>query len=314
VLRDGGLHPLQQVINELRRDRGDIIRDLSAAEGRAFVDALLDSQPNRLDERLRETLYRQTQGHPLFTLELLRDMQERGDLVWDEDAGWIARTTLDWETLPARVEGVIGERISRLSPEMQELLQIASVVGEEFPAELLAQVTGREPAALARLLGQELDRTHRLLHAAGIRHDGQRRLSIYRFRHILIQRYLYQQLDEAERAYRHEAVAGALEALHGPDAARLAASVLARHFAAAEQPHRAAPYWREAGDQAWRAAAIAEAARYYQAALNALPEDDEAGRAAPLRQLRNCHRFTTRLDEPMSHPAAAFERGPPPAD
>jgi len=307
VLRDGGRHPLQQVINELRRDRGDIIRDLSAAEGRAFVDALLDSQPNRLDERFRETLYRQTQGHPLFTLELLRDMQERGDLVWDEDAGWIARTTLDWETLPARVEGVIGERIARLSPEMQELLQIASVVGEEFPAELLAQVTGREPAALARLLGQELDRTHRLLHAAGIRHDGQRRFSTYRFRHILIQRYLYQQLDEAERAYRHEAVAGALEALHGHDAARLAASALARHFAAAEQPHRAAPYWREAGDQAWRAAAIAEATQYYRSALDAWPEADEAERAALLRQLGNCHWFSSRLDEAMSHLETAFE-------
>ncbi|MBV7326908.1 hypothetical protein KFU94_01340 [Chloroflexi bacterium TSY] len=39
----------------------------------------------------------------------------------------------------------------------------------------------------------------------GLHREGGRRLSRYRFRHILIQRYLYHQLDEMERAYQHEA-------------------------------------------------------------------------------------------------------------
>jgi len=38
------------------------------AEGRQFVEALLDSEPNQLGAGFRETLYRQTRGQPLFTI------------------------------------------------------------------------------------------------------------------------------------------------------------------------------------------------------------------------------------------------------
>lgn len=40
-------------------------------------------------------------------------------------------------------------------------------------------------------------------------------LSHYRFRHILFQRYLYNNLDEVERNYLHEAVGKELEGLYG---------------------------------------------------------------------------------------------------
>ena len=54
----------------------------------SFVDALLDTEPNSLDEGFRQALIQHTDGHALFTAELLRAMQERGDLVRDAgDAG-----------------------------------------------------------------------------------------------------------------------------------------------------------------------------------------------------------------------------------
>ena len=43
--------------------------------------------------------------------------------------------------------------------------------------------------------------------------DGQR-LSRYRFRHALFQRYLYNSLDAVERAHLHAAVGNTLESLH----------------------------------------------------------------------------------------------------
>ena len=81
---------MEPVVNELQRDFGDIVLDLDqadAAAGRELLEAILDSEPNRLGETFRETLYRHTGGHPLFTLELLRGMRERGDLVQDASAG-----------------------------------------------------------------------------------------------------------------------------------------------------------------------------------------------------------------------------------
>ncbi|NIN69727.1 MAG: hypothetical protein GTO63_34595, partial [Anaerolineae bacterium] len=62
--------------------------DLNQAEARRFLEEYLDTEANRLSAGFRETLYRQTRGNPLFTVELLRDMQERGDLVRDKKGRW----------------------------------------------------------------------------------------------------------------------------------------------------------------------------------------------------------------------------------
>jgi predicted ATPase len=124
-------HPLEPVVNELQREFGDVTVNVDQAERRDFVKALLDSEPNRLGPSFRQMLYRQTHGHPLFTIELLRGMQERGDLVRDPKGHWAEGPALEWETLPARVEAAIGERIGRLAQPLRAALRVASVEGEE---------------------------------------------------------------------------------------------------------------------------------------------------------------------------------------
>ena len=62
---------------------------------RAFVDAYLDTEPNDFGEEFRRQLFARTAGHPLFTVELLRTMQERGQLVQDAAGRWVV-AALDW--------------------------------------------------------------------------------------------------------------------------------------------------------------------------------------------------------------------------
>jgi AAA ATPase domain/Bacterial transcriptional activator domain len=112
--RQGERHPLEPVLHELQRIHGEPAIDLSATQSRRFVDDLLDQQPNLLDESFRATLYRQTGGHALFTVELLRGMRERGDLSHDAAGRLVARPALDWDSLPPRVDAVIAERVGRL--------------------------------------------------------------------------------------------------------------------------------------------------------------------------------------------------------
>jgi DNA-binding SARP family transcriptional activator len=264
--RDGQRHPLEPVVNEFRRDFGDITVNLGEAESREFVDALLDSEPNRLGVDFRKMLYHQTRGHPLFTVELLRGMQERGDLVHDQEGRWVEGPALDWDTLPARVEAVIAERIGRLPQPLQGALRAASVEGEVFTAEVLAQVRSADGEEMVARLSGELDRRHRLVSARGIlRKDGQR-LSRYRFRHILFQRYLYGKLDQVERTHLHEAVGTALEDLHGEGAEEIAVQ-LARHFEAAGVLDKAAAYRLQAGNKAVRLSANEEAIAHFTQGL-----------------------------------------------
>jgi tetratricopeptide (TPR) repeat protein len=285
--RERERHSLERVVNEFQRDWGDIVLDLGRAEGRSLVEALIDSEPNNLDQSFRDTLYRQTAGHPLFTLELSRDMRERGALAKDTQARWIEQSQLDWTALPARVEGVISERLNRLERPLQELLQVASVEGEEFTAELVAQVLHIDEGDVVRRFSRDLDKTHQLVRAMGLKREGSIRLSRYRFEHILIQQYVYNTLDMTERVYFHEAIGYGIERMLG-DQASQAAIQLARHFEMAQLHAKAAVYLRLAGDQAMHSAALDSAIGYYQSALKQWPGDDQIGRIGLLRKLSEC--------------------------
>ena len=277
-------HPLRQIIHEFQRAFGEMQIDLSQAAGEAFVAALLAQEPHALTADFQTTLYQQTNGHPLFTLELLRDMQARGDLAKDEQGRWAAKSPIDWQRLPARVEGAIGERIRRLDGSQREILQMASVAGEQFSAELVAAALNLNGRFVQTQLSRELDKKHQLVQAVDVQQVGGVRLARYRFRHILIQRYLYDRLDEVEQVYQHEAVGDALAQLFANDTSPVAVE-LARHYATAVIPYKARRYLEQAGDQAKQAIAVDQAAHYYRSALTHTSADAVAETAVLQRKL-----------------------------
>jgi DNA-binding SARP family transcriptional activator/predicted ATPase len=272
-------HPLEPVVNEFQRDFGHITVNLGQAESRDFVEAFLDSEPNRLGVAFREMLYRQTGGHPLFTIELLRGLQERGDLTQDPEGRWVEGPALDWETLPARVEAVIAERIGRLAEPLQAALQVASVEGEVFTAEVVAPVLGTDERKMVQHLSSELDRRHHLVRAQAIEHLGARRVSRYRFRNYLFQKYLYDGLDEVERAYLHEDVGNVLEALYRDQASEIAAIApqLAWHFQEAGIAEKAIHYLHQAGERAVGLSAYQEAIAHLTTGLALLMTQPDSG-------------------------------------
>lgn len=237
-------HALPTILNELQREGGEAPVDLDRVEGRAFVDALLDAEPNCLGGGFRAALHRHTEGHALFTVELLRAMKEHGALVRNGRGEWVEGSAPAWEELPPRVEAVIAERIERLPLPLRGLLQAASVQGETFSLEVLARSlpAGSElgeaaEGRLAWLLGEQLGRRHGLLHAdlrPAFEPPGPPLLR-YRFTHALHQTYLYGSLDAAQRAWLHRQVGAALEAIYSPAALSNAelAALLAWHHAQA---------------------------------------------------------------------------------
>jgi tetratricopeptide (TPR) repeat protein len=265
------------VISEFQRSFGEILVNVDQAERRGFVEELLDSEPNHLSDSFRQMLYRQTRGHALCTTELLRGMQERGDLVQDRNGMWIVGPALDWETLPARVEAAIAERIGRLAEPLQALLRVASVEGEEFTAEVAARVLGIDRRAVVQSLSRELDQRHRLVRAQSIERPGSRRVSRYRFRNYLFQKYLYDHLDDVERAYIHEDVGSMLEELFGDQADEIAVH-LAWHFQEARIAEKAIHYLCKAGERAAHLSAYQEGITHLSrglALLKALPDSPE---------------------------------------
>ena len=291
-------HSLEPVINEFKREFGDIEIDLgrsSPADGRGFIDALLDSEPNRLPATFRETLFQHTKGHPLFTVEILRNMQENGNLVRNEAGQWVERPSSAVYPLPARVEAVIEQRISRLDEALQRLLTVASVEGEVFTVQIVARLLELDERHVLHQLARVLGERHRLVREYSEDKVDQQRLNQYQFNHVLFQEFLYQRLTPGERRLYHRDMGEALEAILAAQTTEITSvflhqsdrigEVLARpypeclvqfgpalfhHFWQGKDWGKAASYAMCAGAAAMKAYALREAIEYFERALEAL--------------------------------------------
>ncbi|MGB3712865.1 MAG: tetratricopeptide repeat protein, partial [Candidatus Promineifilaceae bacterium] len=143
---------------------------------------------------------------------------------------------------------------------------------------------------IVQRLSSELDRRHRLVRAQVIERLGSRRVSRYRFRNYLFQKYLYDNLDQVERAYLHEDVGNALEGMYGDQASEIAAIApqLARHFQEAGIAEKAVHYLRQAGERAVQLSAYQEGIAHLTkglALLMAQPDSRERARQELALQL-----------------------------
>lgn len=267
--REDARHPLDKVLAEIRRLSGDVILDLAAAgsqQRRAFVDALLDSDRNLLGKKFRQALFAHTGGQPLFTVEMLRYLQDRDALIQNTEGAWKEGAGLAWDTLPDRVEGVIEARIGRLEDELRELLNVAAVEGENFTAQVIARVQAINERSLLRTLSRQLEKKHQLIRERSALKHGRRLLYRYRFSHALFQQYLYNDLGQSERQLLHAEIGAILEELYEERTDEIAVP-LACHYRAAGQDDKALPFLLRAGDQARDLYALEQAAVHYEEAL-----------------------------------------------
>lgn len=278
----GGGHPLKPVVHELVRQHGDIqinLDRMAPESGRTFVDDLLDNEPNQLGDEFRVLLYERTKGHPLFTVELIQDMRERGDLTQNQDGKWVERPELVWDFLPARVEAVIEQRLGRLNPGLQEILAVASVEGETFTAQILSRILGLRERILLRQLSQQLELRHRLVRERGEVVVGDQRFSRFQFSHVLFQQYLYEGLGRGERRLLHAQIASSLEEMYGTQSDMVAAR-LARHYVEAGEGERAINSLIRAGDKARGLYAYRPAIDHYEQAISHLKRGADSGLTA----------------------------------
>lgn len=266
ALVQGERHPLEPVLNELARRHGEIEIDLDATDPRSFVDALLDAEPNTFDSAFRGRLAERTSGLPLFATELLRGLRASKAVVRDDEGRWGLARKVDWDQVPRRVEAVVAERVSRLPESLLATLTVAAVEGEEFTAEVVAAVLGRDSREVARELSQDAARRHRMVHATGVRRIGAQRLSHYRFRHGLFARFLSDAMDAVERAVAHEDIALELERLWSEQLEEVSPR-LAHHFLAAGITDRAIVALRAAGARASQLSEHAAAIGHWRRAL-----------------------------------------------
>jgi predicted ATPase len=240
---------------------------------------------HQFPEEFAADLHARTEGNPLFLVDLLRYLRDRGVLIEDQGRWALARAVPDLRRdLPESVRSMIQRQTDQLSETDRRLLMAASVQGAEFDAAVVARMLGREVAEVEERLGV-LERVHALVRLIREQEFPDRTLTLrYGFVHVLYQNALYAALQPTRKAAWSAAAAQALVTHYGEKSAAVAAE-LALLFEAARDHGRAADYSLSAAENAIRVFAHREAvalARRGLAQLASLPDTPARGQ----RELR----------------------------
>jgi len=244
---------------------------------------LLDGLAPGLPDALSRQILARAEGVPLYAMETVRMLLDRGLL---EREGDLYRPTGEIASLdvPETLHALVAARLDGLSQDERRSVQEASVLGKTFTRHALAAVGGLTDSELEPLLGALVRKEIFGVHADPRSPErGQ-----YGFLQDLVRRVAYETLSRRERKSKHLAAARYLETSWAAGEQEIV-EVIASHFLAAyeavpdaedaDEIRRAAhEQLAQAGDRAASLGALAEAQHYFEQAAELAP--------APLEQAR----------------------------
>ena len=257
---------------------------LSPDDVAAYVGARFDGVPSSALQQLATRVYERTEGNALFMVNMVNDLATGGLLAWREGR-WHVDGSIDTATdrIPSGLQELIGRVMRGLALPVRQVLEAASVAGDEFVVAAVAAALQAEAGQIENLC-EQLASHAALIVDAGVAEWPDGSVSgRYRFRHALYRRVLYEGIAAARRVRLHRAIGRRAEAAFGARAAEHA-SELAMHFTRGHDHGRALHFHELAAAAALERHAAHEAVAHCTAALEALARTPE-NRAHARREL-----------------------------
>jgi predicted ATPase len=274
-------HPLKAVKQELVAHGQAVELPLGGLSPEAVTSYLAQRGDIAAQERegMAALVYRRTEGHPLFMVQVVDYLVRQAPLPVVPPGGIGgagAEGTLDL-AVPQRLRDLLEAQLGRLGATEQQVLEVGSVAGAEFAAASVAAGVQMAPEAVEAVC-EGLARQGQFLEDRGLAEWPDETVSgRYGFRHALYQEVVYQRLGEGRRARLHRLLGARDEAGYGARAHEVAAE-LARHFEQGQAYPRAVQYRQQAAENARRQHAYQEAIHHLRqglALLQSLPESAE---------------------------------------
>jgi predicted ATPase len=197
------MHPLTPVLAELNRERlpQEVqLKRMSLDDVSEMIKNILEQDD--VPEEFCKLVYDKTRGNPFFAEEIVKSLKEEG-IIYKEASKWKFKEVSAIE-FPKSVKNVIKTRLSRLDEDCQNILTMASFIGNDFTLEALCAVTRIEEDKLLKLI-DNLFKTG-LIKEQIVRGEG-----ICSFADILVRDVVYEEVSPLTRKKIHKAVGRALE-------------------------------------------------------------------------------------------------------
>ena len=264
-------HPLFTLLGALQRG-GQVaeiaLGPLSTSETTSLAEHTLG---HRLDPSMSQALYAETEGNPLFVVEIARagtlEGRAAGQSVPIDARSLLTQTG---STLPPTVQSVLATRLAQLSPQTREVAHVAAVIGRAFSFPALVRASGQEEDSVVRGLDELWQRRI-------VREQSAATPESYDFSHEKLREQAYSSLSPIYRRLLHRRVAEAFEVVYAGDLESVSGQIAA-HYERASLPEQAIPYYQRAGAAARRLYANIEAMHVFEQAA-ALLESCAAGQA-----------------------------------
>ena len=272
-------HPLIAFLGALQRD--GLVTEISPGPLTSTETTSLAEHIMRhtLDPATSNMLYLETEGNPLFVVEMAR----AGTLGQPGRVQTIARSSPSLLTqpaskLPPTVQAVLSTRLAQLSPLAREVANTAAVIGREFTFSVLARASGQNEDTVVQGLDELWQRRI-------VREQGAGTSEAYDFSHDKLRELAYDSLTPAHQRLLHRRIAEAFESVYAGELDAVSGQIAA-HYERAGLQGRAIPYYRRAGEAAKGIYANAEAITAFQHAITLL-ETDIRGNAQHTDQWRD---------------------------
>ncbi len=248
---DGKPTMMVDLLARLRRE-GNCEQISLTRFSRENCDKLIDKvlSPGLFTDDFYESMYSETNGNPLFLTETLKLLIEN-DILHRKEGSWYNRPNNQDVVVPGVVEDVFLSRLNALNEEEREILQVATVIGNEFDPTQVAQLMGITRLKLLKVL-QRVETELQILVST---EDG------FRFEHPMIKDLLYKEIPRALRREYHLMIVEEIEKGSDSEIGAVVGQV-AQHYRKAGEHEKAIPLLYQAAQALFRQTAYREASAY----------------------------------------------------
>jgi tetratricopeptide (TPR) repeat protein len=248
------------------------------------VGELLDGLVSGLPAAARERIVAQAEGIPLYAMETVRALADRGALHAEDDGRLTVAGDVGELEVPSTLSSLLTARLDALPADERALVKDLAVLGGSFPRTAVTTLSSLPEDRIDEILASLVRKQLLAVRADPLSPDrGQ-----YAFAQTLLRNVAYDLLSRQDRKPRHLAVAEHLRTVFANDGEEIA-EVIAAHYldayeAARDDPDagalraKAADALRRAARRAEMVGAPQSAERAYRSAVELA--QDEAERAA----------------------------------